>query len=131
VGILEARDLLRAHGYQVDDDPASILVNPKQIWGRRSDPDLAVRISDQEWPVEVQREVAQRHTATKWTKVLNLAGRVVLILFNEGKRKRQVKILEQAIKNAELPRGEIQLISLEAMEARSWEWSRIVSSVQR
>ncbi|MCP4542642.1 MAG: hypothetical protein GY832_36430, partial [Chloroflexi bacterium] len=46
VGILEARDLLRAHGYQVDDDPASILVNPKQIWGRRSDPDLAVRISD-------------------------------------------------------------------------------------
>ncbi|MCP4544209.1 MAG: hypothetical protein GY832_44420, partial [Chloroflexi bacterium] len=127
VGILEARDLLRAHGYQVDDDPASILVNPKQIWGRRSDPDLAVRISDREWPVEVQREVAQRHTATKWSKILNLAGRVVLILFNEGKRKRQVEILERAIRNAELPKGEIRLISLEAMEAGSWEWSCIAS----
>ena len=128
VGILEARDLLRMHGYQVDDDPAPVLARHDQRWGRRVDPDLTVMIGDREWPVEVQREVAQRRTAAKWSKVLNLAGRLVLILFNEGKRRDQEKILHQATRNNELPVGDIWLTSLEAMESESWEWSRIVSS---
>ncbi len=127
VGILEARDMLRANGYQVDDDPSPILAQHDQRWGRRADPDLMVVIGDREWPVEVQREVAQRRTATKWSKVLDLTGRLVLVLFNEGKRRKQAEILERAIRNNELPRGEIRLISLEAMESGAWQWSRIVS----
>ena len=127
VGILEARDMLQANGYQVNDEPAPILAQHDQRWGRRVDPDLTVVIGEREWPVEVQREVAQRRTATKWSKTLNLAGRLVLVLFNEGKRRKQAEILERAIRNNELPRGEIRLISLEAMESGSWQWSRIVS----
>ena len=100
VGILEARDMLRANGYQVDDNPSPILAQHDQRWGRRADPDLTVVIGDREWPVEVQREVAQRRTATKWSKVLNLAGLLVLVLFNEGKRRKQAEILERACRTS-------------------------------
>jgi hypothetical protein len=129
VGILEARDHLQARGYPVDDDPDAILVEEGERWGRRAEPDLTTVIDGQAWPVEVQREVAQRHTMRKWSKVLELAGRLALVLFSEEKRGQQAKILEQA--TDELPAGEIRLASLEAMETGSWKWAFIDSPFHR
>ncbi len=125
VGILEARDHLRAQGYQVDDAPEPVLEEEGERWGRRVEPDLTVVMDRQIWPVEVQREVAQRHTTKKWSKVLSLTRRLALVLFSDEKLDQQVEILEEAIND--LPGGVIQLISLESMERGPWEWTSIVS----
>jgi len=125
VGILEARDHLRAQDYKVNDAPDPILAEEGQRWGHRAEPDLTVEMDGQTWPVEVQREVSPRHTAKKWAKALNLTGRLVLILFSEEKLNQQVEILGQAIND--LPAGEIKLSSLEAMEGKPWDWTAIVS----
>ena len=119
VGILEARDHLRAAGYQVDDDPGVILARAQDRWGERMEPDLVVWMDDEPWPVEVQREVSNR-LLDKWRKGLELAGRLVLVLFSEQHCARQAHILRQA--RRKLPRGEIRLTSLEAMEQGSWQW---------
>lgn len=125
VGILEARDHLRAQGYPVDDVPEPILEEKGERWGRRVEPDLTVVMEKQTWPVEVQREVAPRHTAKKWSKVLNLTQRLALVLFSDEKLDQQMEILEEAIND--LPGGVIRLSSLEAMERGPWEWTSLVS----
>jgi hypothetical protein len=119
VGILEARDHLRAAGYRVDDDPEAILARAQERWGERVEPDLVVWMDDKPWPVEVQREVSSR-LLDKWRKGLELAGRLALVLFSERHCARQKHILRQA--RRKLPRGEIRLTSLEAMEGGSWQW---------
>jgi hypothetical protein len=125
VGILEARDHLRAQGYPVDDAPEPILEEKGERWGRRVEPDLTVVMEKQTWPVEVQREVAPRHTAKKWSKVLNLTRRLALILFSDEKLDQQMEILEETTND--LPGGVIRLSSLEAMERGAWEWTSLVS----
>jgi regulator of replication initiation timing len=124
VGILEARDHLRAAGYQVDDEPDAILARAQERWGERVEPDLIVWMDGQPWPVEVQREVSNR-LLDKWRKGLELAGRLTLVLFSERHCARQAHILRQA--RRKLPRGEIRLTSLEAMEGGSWQWMNLNS----
>ncbi|MCP4542462.1 MAG: hypothetical protein GY832_35510 [Chloroflexi bacterium] len=126
VGILEARDHLRAHGYQVDDSPDPILAEEGERWGRRAEPDLTVEMNGHTWPVEVQRDVSPRYTTKKWAKVLKLTGRLMLILFSDEKRSQQEAILTEASKD--LAAGDIRLISLETMEGDLWEWASITTS---
>jgi hypothetical protein len=122
VGVLEARDHLRAVGYRVDDDPAAILAQDENRWGRRQEPDLVVWMDGQAWPVEVQREVSQR-LLDKWEKALALNERLVLILFNVEHRERQEVLLRQDKRVRRLRRGVIYLTSLEEMEMGDWEWA--------
>lgn len=130
VGILEARDHLRAAGHRVDPDPAPLLVDEDDPWHSRAQPDLTVTMDGWRWPVEVQREVSPR-LLEKWAKALRLAGRLALILFNETHAGRQVAILEEAIEAGELPAGEIRLTSLEAMETGKWRWRELHSPIHR
>ncbi len=109
VGILEAADHFRTAGYEVDDAPEAILAGPER-WGPRAEPDLVVVADDVRWTVEVQREVSERLT-DKWRKTLELAGRLVIVLFNEEARENQARILKRAGVG-----GEVWLLSLEAME---------------
>jgi hypothetical protein len=126
VGVLEARDHLRAAGYEVDDDPGPILEYQDREWSRRVEPDLMLQMDGEDWAVEVQREVAQRQR-DKWTKVLALSGRLVLILFNVAHREKQQRLLRHAQR---LPRGTIYLASLEEMETGEWDWSIIRSPIR-
>lgn len=119
VGILEAREHLRAAGYRVDDDPAAILADEEEPWYTRVEPDLVVVMDGEAWPVEVQREVSPR-LLDKWGKALEMTERLAIILFNEDKRKKQEWILRQ--NRHRLSQGEIRLTSLEAMEGGDWEW---------
>jgi regulator of replication initiation timing len=119
VGILEARDHLRAAGHRVNDEPEAILARTQERWGERMEPDLVVWVDDKPWPVEVQREVSNR-LLDKWRKGLELVGRLVLVLFSEQHCARQAHILKQA--RRKLPRGEIRLANLEAMERGNWQW---------
>jgi hypothetical protein len=121
VGILEARDHLRALGYPVDDAPEAILSNASDPWGQRTEPDLVMWIGHEMWPVEVQREVSER-LLDKWSKALSRAKRLILILFNEEHCDRQHQILEKAARDKLLPPGEIMLASLEEMEWDDWRW---------
>jgi hypothetical protein len=123
VAILEARDLLRVAGYDVEDDPQAMLASADK-WGARAEPDLAVSLEGQPWPVEVQREVSAR-TLDKWTKSLKLGGRLALVLYSEEARVRQAALLEPA--RYRLPKGRILLASLEAMEAGAWGWQEVVT----
>jgi DNA-binding transcriptional ArsR family regulator len=127
VGVLEARDHLRAAGYTVDDDPEAILEYEDRQWRRRMEPDLIVQMDGTAWPVEVQREVSQR-LLKKWEKALALAGRLALVLFNVAHRERQEHILRRARR---LPRGTVCLTSLEEMEAGDWEWVLVNASGRR
>jgi hypothetical protein len=127
VGVLEARDHLRAKGYKVNDDPEAILEYEDRQWRRRVEPDLIIQSKDEVWPVEVQREVSER-LLEKWKKVLALTGRLALILFNVAHREKQERILRRARR---LPRGNICLMSLEEMQAGDWEWVVIKSPVRR
>jgi hypothetical protein len=128
VGILEVRDHLRAAGHRVDDEPEAILAHAQGRWGERVEPDLVVRMDNESWPVEVQREVSDR-LLDKWHKGLELAGRLILVLFSERHRERQQLILRAALRR--LPPGEIRLTSLEAMEKGDWRWTVLNSSVHR
>lgn len=121
VGILEARDELRAAGYEVNDAPKPILADPQSRWGERAEPDLTVTLSDGDWPVEVQREVSER-LLDKWVKTLELKKRLVLILFNEEKRQHQESLLRSEIRLRRLPAAAIKLTSLEAMIEGNWDW---------
>lgn len=121
VGILEARDHLRARDYPVDDDPEPILREQGNRWGERVEPDLTAVIDGTQWPIEVQREVREKHTLAKWGKTLGLAGRLAVILFNEDKLKEQTALLERS--RQDLPEGEVRLASLRAMELGDWEWT--------
>ncbi|MBN1890637.1 MAG: hypothetical protein JW850_21765 [Thermoflexales bacterium] len=120
VAILEVRDILRAAGHQVDDDPDVILADAQARWNTRVEPDLMVTINGQRWPVEVQREASERFN-TKWRKVVELTHHLALVLFNEDQLKKQIDIFSQA----SLPAGEICLTSLEAMQSGRWAWRRI------
>jgi hypothetical protein len=120
VGILEARDHLRARGYQVDEEPAALLADEDNPWGKRAEPDLFVRIDGRKWPIEVQRDVREKYTLKKWNKILELAGRLVIILFNEDKLDQQLELLKSAGQG--FSQGEILLASLRAMELGEWEW---------
>ena len=122
VGVLEARDHLRAIGYRVDDDPEAILAQDENRWGRRQEPDLVVWMDGQAWPVEVQREVSQR-LLDKWEKALSLNERLALILFNVEHREKQVDLLRRDKHVRGLRRGVIHLSSLEEMEMGDWEWA--------
>jgi hypothetical protein len=108
VGILEAADYFRAAGYEVDSAPEAILAGPER-WGPRAEPDLVIIADGMRWPVEVQREVSERLT-DKWRKTLELAGCLVIVLFNEEARENQARILKRA------GVGNVVLLSLEAME---------------
>lgn len=121
VGILETRDYLRSAGYQVDDDPAPVLAREDEPWQVRAEPDLIAVIDGENWPVEVQREVAQRQQE-KWSKTLELVGRLVIVLFTEDKRRNQESILRGEIRFRRLPHGQIRLTSLEAMASGEWRW---------
>jgi hypothetical protein len=118
VAILEARDLLRGAGYQVDDEPEP-LIDGGERWGARAEPDLLARILTVDWPVEVQREVSER-LIQKWVKTLQVQGRLMLVLFSKEAAQKQARILQGAYTT--LPRGEIRCLSLEEMEAGQWEW---------
>jgi len=120
VAILEVRDLLCAAGYQVNDEPGVILADEQEPWHTRTEPDLSLEMDGETWPVEVQRSASARLTP-KWRKALEVAGRLVLVLFNEDQMKKQIEILRQA----DLPSGEIRLTNLEAMESRQWSWHRL------
>jgi hypothetical protein len=119
VGILEAREHLRAAGYRVDDNPEAILADEEEPWHARVEPDLVAVMDGDAWPVEVQREVSTR-LLDKWQKALEMTGRLAIILFNEDKRKRQERLLRHDRRR--LPQGEIWLTSLEAMEEGEWSW---------
>lgn len=122
VGILEAKDHLQARGYRVDDAPDALLAKEEMEWGTRTEPDLMVTLNGESWPVEVQREVARRRNE-KWAKALRLAeGRLVLIVFSREMQEKQRGFLQQASRLGQLPQGEIQLASLEAMEDGDWRW---------
>jgi hypothetical protein len=125
VAILEARDHLRAAGYDVESEPEPILADPTQRWGRRTEPDLGIIIDGVCWPVEVQREVSRR-VIQKWDKALRLTGRLALVLFNQHKREKQTRFLRQAARAGELPRNfMILLSSLEEMERSGWTWMEL------
>jgi hypothetical protein len=64
------------------------------------------------WPVEVRREVSPRVVA-KWTKSLELCGRLALALYHEEARRKQQMILFEA--RHKLPVGRVLLSSIEAM----------------
>lgn len=122
VGVLEARDHLRALGHRVDDAPEAILAQDGSRWGRRQEPDLVVWMDGQSWPVEVQREVSQR-LLDKWEKALALNERLALILFNVEHREKQEALLRQDKRVRGLRRGIIRLTSLEEMETGNWGWT--------
>jgi hypothetical protein len=122
VGILEARDHLRAAGYVVDDDPQAILACTQERWGTRIEPDLMAQACDgQAWPVEVQREVSER-LLDKWCKALSLTECLALVLFNEEHLRKQERLLDNAARDDRLPSGTVMLASLEAMERGDWNW---------
>jgi hypothetical protein len=116
IGILEARDHLRAAGYTVDDAPPALLEDEEEPWGRRSEPDLVATLEEEWYPVEVQREVADRNDA-KWGRYLEADQKLLLVLFSEHMREKQMDILERAFRWNYLPEGVILLTSLEALEA--------------
>jgi cell division protein FtsB len=127
VGILEARDHLRARGYRVEDDPDAFLAASGEQWGERTEPDLLALEDGVRWPVEVQREVAMRQNE-KWAKALDLGpGRLVLIVFSEEMQEKQRHFLELAIRRHQITPGEIRLGSLEAMENDAWQWETLRS----
>jgi hypothetical protein len=121
IGILEARDYLRAAGYTVEDEPIALLLDEQARWGQRAEPDLTLTMDGETWPVEVQREVSER-LLEKWEKTLQLVSHLVLILFNEEKRQQQQQILQTYQRARRLPEGKIKLSSLEAFASNSWEW---------
>lgn len=124
VGILEVKDHLRAVGYEVDDDPGAILVDERERWRNRSEPDLVAVWEGVRWSVEVQREVSER-VLDKWSKALSLTGRLMLVLFNERKRKQQIEILKQAEQESDMPQGSIWVTSIEAMRTGEWDWTEV------
>ncbi len=118
VAILETRDHLRAQGYEVDADPAPVLKGDDPQ-GVRTEPDLVATIDGRQWAVEVQREVNER-LLDKWLKSLELMGALALVLVSESDRGRQQRILDRAHF-----KGEVRLISIEAMDKGDWQWSFI------
>lgn len=118
VAVLEARDLLRGAGYQVDDEPEP-LTEGGERWGARAEPDLLATLLAVGWPVEVQREVSDR-LVQKWVKTLQVRARLMLVLFSKEAAQKQARILQAAYTS--LPRSEICCLSLEEMEAGQWEW---------
>jgi hypothetical protein len=111
VGILEARDYLREQGFTVIEEPRPFLEDQAQPWGRRAEPDLLALDGAEIWPVEVQRAVHERYLK-KWNKLLTYCGCLVLILFNEEHRKKQIAILKQARERNALRSGPIWISDL-------------------
>ncbi len=125
VAILEAAQLLAAAGYAVNDDPQALLADDTAPWHARAEPDLAINLKGEWWPVEVQRETSTR-TLDKWRKTLELTGRLALVLYHEEARKKQAGILTAA--RFRLPKGVIWLSSLEQMERGAWDWQEITTT---
>lgn len=124
VAVLEAAAHLRVAGYAVEDAPHAVLASDDP-WHARSEPDLALILNREIWPVEVQREVSER-TLNKWDKSLKLAGRLALVLYNEEARQKQQFILQAAL--YKLPAGVVKLTSLEAMEGGGWAWEELATT---
>lgn len=118
VGILEARDMFRAAGYEVNDNPVPLLTDAANRWGARSEPDLVVVIEHRIWPVEVQRVASERFTR-KWTKMLEHSDRLLLVLFNQEQLRKQERILQREAHQGKLV-GQIVLLSLELMQRGYW-----------
>lgn len=115
LGILEARDQLRALDIPVDDRPLPCPRQAQDPFGPRSEPDLVICWQERIFPVEVQRAVGVRYLA-KWSKSLELFQRLLLITFTAASRRRQAQLLDQAQQQAQLPPGLILMTSLEELE---------------
>jgi hypothetical protein len=127
VMVLEAADCLEDRGYRVEREPEPI-VRGEWRWGRRAEPDLMVLMDGDWWPVEVQREVADKPKyREKWSKALEAAGRLAIVLFTEEKLERQRWILARWSRQRGWPKGEVLLASLEEMarDCRRWEWKKM------
>jgi Fe2+ transport system protein B len=77
IAVLETAYHLAAAGYAVETEPGAVLAAADEPWHARAEPDLALTLSGELWPVEVQREVSKRLVA-KWIKSLELNGRLAL-----------------------------------------------------
>jgi hypothetical protein len=124
IAVLETAYHLAAAGYAVETEPGAVLAAADEPWHARAEPDLALTLSGELWPVEVQREVSMRLVA-KWIKSLELNGRLALVLYSEeARQKQQMILLEMRYK---LPSGVIRLVSIEAMESGDWDWEQLTT----
>lgn len=124
IAVLETAFHLAAAGYAVETEPGAVLAAADEPWHARAEPDLALTLSGELWPVEVQREVSMRLVA-KWIKSLELNGRLALVLYSEeARQKQQMILLEMRYK---LPSGVIRLVSIEAMESGDWDWEQLTT----
>ena len=124
IAVLETTYHLAAAGYAVESEPGAVLAAADEPWHARAEPDLALALSGELWPIEVQREVSKRLVA-KWIKSLELNGRLALVLYSEeARQKQQMILLEMRYK---LPAGSILLSSIEAMEGGSWAWEELTT----
>jgi hypothetical protein len=124
IAVLETAHHLAAAGYAVETEPRAVLAAADEPWHARAEPDLALTLSGELWPVEVQREVSPRVVA-KWAKSLELCGRLALVLYHEEARRKQQRILFES--RHKLPAGRILLASIEAMEAGGWAWEELAT----
>ena len=115
---------MAAAGYAVKTEPGAVLAAEDEPWRARAEPDPALTLRGELWPVEVQREVSPRVVA-KWAKSLELSGQLALMLYNEQARRKQQMILFEA--RYKLPAGVIRLVSIEAMEAGGWAWEELTT----
>ena len=122
VGILEAQHWLAAAGFTVDLEPPARLYNAADPWGARVEPDLTATLRGELWPVEVQREVDTRN-GEKWRKAVELYGRLMLIVFNEQRREKQLQLLGEELARWDWPAGSIWVWSLEALERGVEGWT--------
>mgnify|MGYP007049863898 FL=1 len=122
MGILEAQHWLAAAGFTVDLEPPARLYNAADPWGARVEPDLTATLRGELWPVEVQREVDTRN-GEKWRKAVELYGRLMLIVFNEQRREKQLQLLREELARWDWPAGSIWVWSLEALERGVEGWT--------
>lgn len=124
VGILEAQHWLAAAGFTVDLEPPARPYNAADPWGARVEPDLTATLRGELWPVEVQREVDTRN-GEKWRKAVELYGRLMLIVFNEQRREKQLQLLREELARWDWPTGSIWVWSLEALERGVEGWTML------
>jgi len=122
VGILEAQHWLTVNGFEVDVEPQARLYDESDPWGARAEPDLTATLHGELWPVEVQREVDGRN-GDKWRKAVELYGRLMLIVFSEQAREKQVRLLRIETGRWGWPTGTIRVGSLEALEQGVERWT--------
>ncbi|OQA11545.1 MAG: hypothetical protein BWY63_03916 [Chloroflexi bacterium ADurb.Bin360] len=109
-------------GFTVDPEPPARPYNAADPWGARVEPDLTATLRGELWPVEVQREVDTRN-GEKWRKAVELYGRLMLIVFNEQRREKQLQLLGEELARWDWPAGSIWVWSLEALERGVEGWT--------